>query len=113
LQIGKGRLYVDGLLAENHGARSNDAAKKLFDPLLAEVRFADLINYAEQPYLPNPPALPRAGRHLIYLDVWERELTHLERPDLIEVAVGVDATSRLQTAWQVRVLDPDARTGQS
>src|SRR3977135_3957149 len=52
LLIGKGRLYVDGLLAENHGAVSSDPAKKLFDPLLAEVSFADPIAYTAQPYLP-------------------------------------------------------------
>ena len=108
LAIGKGRLYVDGLLAENHGAASTDPAKKLFDPLLAEPAFADPVAYTAQPYLPNPPALPKAGRHLVYLDVWERELTHLERPELVEVAVGVETTSRGQTVWQVRVLDADA-----
>ena len=37
--IGKGRLYVDGLLAENHGAASTDPAKRVFDPLLAEAQF--------------------------------------------------------------------------
>ncbi|HEY2926790.1 DUF6519 domain-containing protein, partial [Piscinibacter sp.] len=94
LQIGKGRLYVDGLLAENHGAMSADPAKKLFDPLLAEASFADPIAYAAQPYLPSPPALPTAGRHLVYLDVWDRELTHLERPDLVEPALGVETSSR-------------------
>lgn len=108
LMIGKGRLYADGLLAENHGAVSTDPAKKLFDPLMAEANFADPIAYSAQPYLPNPPALPRAGRHLVYLDVWERELTYLERPDLVEPAVGVDTSSRMQTVWQVRVLESDA-----
>jgi len=103
LSIGTGRLYVDGLLAENHGAVSADAADRLFDPLLAERHFADRIAYAAQPYLPEPPALPTAGRHLVYLDVWNREVTHLERPELVESAVGVEATSRLQTVWQVRV----------
>ena len=102
--IGRGRLYVDGLLAENHGAASNDPAKRLFDPLLAERQFADPIPYAAQPYLPSPPALPTAGRHLVYLDVWQREVTHLEQPDLVESAVGVDDHSRMQTVWQVRVL---------
>jgi hypothetical protein len=113
LQIARGRLYVDGLLAENHGATSDDPAKRQFDDLLAESRFADPIPYAAQPYLPNPPALPAAGRHLVYLDVWDREVTHLERPDLVESAVGVDATSRVQTVWQVRVLDEDAGAGTS
>lgn len=110
LQIGKGRLYVDGLLAENHGVDSADPAKKLFDPLMSEVTFADLFSYATQPYVKNPPALPTAGRHLVYIDVWEREVTHIERPDLVEVAVGVETSSRKQIVWQVRVLDPDAGT---
>ncbi|HEY5308533.1 MAG TPA: DUF6519 domain-containing protein, partial [Casimicrobiaceae bacterium] len=107
LQIGKGRLYVDGLLAENHGVPSTDAAKKLFDDLMAEVTFADLFTYATQPYLPSAPALPVAGRNLVYLDVWDREVTHLEQPELVEIAVGVEASSRRQTVWQVRVLDDD------
>ena len=108
LMIGKGRLYVDGLLAENHGATSTDPAKKLFDPLLAETHFADPLAYSAQPYLPSPPALPTAGRHLVYLDVWDREVTHLERPDLIEPAVGVETSSRRQMVWQVRALEADA-----
>jgi len=108
LQIGKGRLYVDGLLAENHGVPSDDAAKKGFDDLLAEVTYTDLYTYATQPYLPSPPALPEAGKHLVYLDVWDREVTHLERPSLVEIAVGVESSSRRQTVWQVRVFDEDS-----
>lgn len=108
LTIGKGRLYVDGLLAENHGATSDVSAKRVFDDLLAEPQFADPIDYAAQPYLPNPPALPTAGRHLVYLDVWDREVTYLENPDLVESAVGVDATSRIQTVWQVRAVGEGA-----
>src|SRR4029077_6789116 len=44
------------------------------------------------------------------LDVWDREVTHFKQPDLVESAVGVDTTSRLQTVWQVRVLDGDVGT---
>jgi Family of unknown function (DUF6519) len=113
LTIGKGRLYVDGLLAENHGAPSTDPAKHLFDSLLAEPQFADAIAYAAQPYLPNPPALPTSGRHLLYLDVWDREVTFLEQPNLVESAVGVEATSRIQTVWQVRAVSDDAGAGTS
>lgn len=111
LNIGKGRLYVDGLLAENHGAPSNNGAERLFDPLMAEPQFANPVPYASQPYFPSPPALPTAGRHLVYLDVWDREVTHLERPDLVENAVGVETTSRIQTVWQVRVTAEDVGTG--
>src|SRR5207253_1963155 len=98
--IGRGRLYVDGLLAENHGAESADPAKRSFDDLMSEGRFTDPIGYAAQLYLHNPPALPTAGRHLVYLDVWDREVTHLEQSDLVESAVGVETSSRVQTVWQ-------------
>ena len=108
LQIGKGRIYVDGLLAENHGAASTDPAKRVFDPLMAEPTFVDKIGYATQPYLPSPPALLISGRHLVYLDVWNREVTHLEQPNLVESAVAVETSSRLQTVWQVRILAEDA-----
>jgi hypothetical protein len=101
LTIGRGRIYVDGLQAENHGGGTRE-----FDPVLGEERGVDPIPYDEQPYFPNPPALPEAGGpHLVYLDVWERELTAIEDPNLREVALGgPDTTTRLQTAWQVRVL---------
>ena len=106
LRIGRGRLYVDGLLAENHGAAN--PAQREFDDLMAETRFTADTPYSAQPYLPNPPLLPRAGRHLVYLDVWDREVTHLEHPDLVEIAVGVETSSRVQTVWQVRVLAEEA-----
>lgn len=105
LTIGRGRMYVDGLLAENHGL-----APAEFDPVLAEVRGTLAVPYDQQPYLPKgadvPPPPAQGGPHLVYLDVWQREVTYLENPNLIEKAVGVDTTTRVQTVWQVRVL-PD------
>ena len=103
LTIGRGRIYVDGLLAENHGK-----APLEFDPVLAEQRGTLPIPFNEQPYFPNvakvAPAPSEGGPYLVYLDVWPREVTYLENPDLNETAVGVDTTTRVQTAWQVRVL---------
>ena len=101
LTIGVGRLYADGVLAENHGA-----APLLWDALLAEQTGSVALDYSAQPYYPLPPALPGGGPHLVYLDVWQREVTHLQYPDLVEKAVGVDTTARLQTVWQVKLL-PD------
>jgi hypothetical protein len=98
-EIGLGRLYVDGLLAENFGTGA-----ETFDPVLAEARAGDRVPYTDQPYLPAEP-LPAHGRYLVYLDVWEREVTHVEDPGLLEPALrGVDTTTRLQTLWQVRTL---------
>jgi hypothetical protein len=102
--IGIGRMYVDGLLAECHGG-----APPVYDAGLAEQRGTAAIPYADQPYLPAPlpPALPATPgtTDLVYLDAWEREVTALEDPGLREIALGgPDTATRLQTAWQVRVL---------
>jgi hypothetical protein len=103
LTIGRGRIYVDGLLAENHGNSPLE-----FDAVLGEERGTVAVPYDEQPYFPNVATVARAptdgGPYLVYLDVWEREVTYLQNDDLIEKAVDVDTTTRLQTVWQVRVL---------
>lgn len=98
LTIGRGRMYVDGLLAENHGIPPG-----VFDPVLAERTGSADTPYDRQPYAASPDPLPENGTHLAYLDVWQRELTSVEAPDLVEPAVGVDTTARLQTVWQVRL----------
>jgi len=101
--IGRGRIYVDGLLTENHG----DGILE-FDATLAEQRGEDPLAFDKQPFYPQPDKLPTAGTHLAYVDVWQREVTFLEAPDLVETAVGVDTTARLQTVWQVRLLLQDS-----
>src|SRR5690606_19337063 len=99
ITIGRGRMYVNGLLAENHGGGATE-----FDPVLAELRGKTALAYNLQPYFPAPPALPGGGPHLAYLESWQREITYLQHPELVESAVGVDTTTRLQTVWQVRML---------
>jgi uncharacterized protein DUF6519 len=101
LTIGRGRMYVDGLLAENHGKTPTG-----FDPILSERTGTADLRYEDQDqvYWPTPDPLPTGGPHLAYLDVWEREVTYLEDPGLVEIAVDVDTTARLQTVWQVRLL---------
>jgi hypothetical protein len=91
LAVGPGRIYVDGYAAENHGADLR------FDPVLEEQYGTSFLAVA---------ALP-TERSLVYLDVWRREVTHLQDPGLIEPAVNVDTTTRYQTAWQVRLLSVD------
>lgn len=105
--IGIGRMYVDGLLAENHGVDPADPTKRLYDPVLGELIGTAPVPYEQQPYYPVFPAFPADGKpHLVYLDVWERELTYLEDPGLIDQALAVDTGTRVQTVWQVKVL-PD------
>jgi malectin (di-glucose binding ER protein)/uncharacterized protein DUF6519 len=120
LTIGRGRIYVDGLLAENHGLPAPGQPKwtdgsaplpapsaLIWDPRLGELVGTQDTPYDQQPYYfaPMAPPLPTTpGPHVVYLDVWQRELTHLQQPDLVEKAVNVDTTERLQTVWQVKVL---------
>lgn len=110
LTIGCGRIYVDGLLAENHGTEP-----WRYDASLGELVGSQPLPYESQPYLPelaalpapNPFVLPQPpdnGPHVVYLDVWQREVTYLEDPGLVDQAVAVDTGVRLQTAWQVKVL---------
>ena len=71
LTIGRGRIYVDGLLAENHGKPPLE-----FDSVLVEQRGTLAVPYDEQPYFPNAatvaPAPTEGGPYLVYLDVWQR-----------------------------------------
>jgi hypothetical protein len=111
LTIGPGRMYVDGLLAENHGA----SKPTQWDPALGELSNVPqpppgtetgAIDFTQQPYLAAGTVLPAGnGPFLAYLDVWIRPVTCLEDPNLIDEAVGIDTTGRLQTAWQVKLLD--------
>jgi DNA-binding beta-propeller fold protein YncE len=58
----------------------------------------------------SPPSLPATlvlpdGTYVVFVDVWQRDITALDDPHLREVALGgPDTTTRLKTVWQVRLL---------
>jgi len=82
--IAKGHYYVDGILCVN------DHEDK--QPL----------TYMGQE--PKPDQLG-ADRYWVYLDVWERQVTFLEDPDIREVALGEngpDTATRAEVVWQVK-----------
>jgi uncharacterized protein DUF6519/carboxypeptidase family protein/parallel beta helix pectate lyase-like protein len=100
--IGVGRMYVDGLLAECHGV-----SPLVYDATLGEVNGSAPVPFNQQPYFPNPTPPPSTGPavDLIYLDVWQREVTALQDPAIREKALGgPDTTTRMQTVWQVKIL---------
>jgi DNA-binding beta-propeller fold protein YncE len=83
LTLSEGRIYVGGLLCETEGS-----------------------TYKEQPHLPNPPPIEVEEEQvdLVYLDTWQRHITAVEDPELLEEALGgADTTTRLKTVWQVKV----------
>lgn len=79
-----GRYYVDGLLCENH----------------------EPIRYSHQAVEEHcHHGVDEAGRYLVFLDVWEREVTALEDDSIREIALGgPDSAARMQLAWKVRVV---------
>ena len=104
--IKPGRLYLDGIQVENHGTGTAE-----FDAVLGEMRSPAGVPYDDQPFLPAPlppPISSEAGRvDLVFLEIWQREVSAIEDPAIREVALGgPDTTTRSQTVWQVRVL-PD------
>ena len=96
ITISPGRMYVDGLLAENHGA----GPEEFYIPL-DEERGSQSLSYHDQPFFPNAgeiKPLPASETHLAYLDVWQREVTYVKQPELVEPAIGVDTTARWQNS---------------
>jgi len=69
-----------------------------------------LLLFEDQPFH-HANAFPGIGSgiNLVYLDVWQREVTSWEDDRLIEAALGgPDTATRVQTAWQVKALSPVA-----
>ncbi|MFE0022433.1 DUF6519 domain-containing protein [Amycolatopsis sp. NPDC059021] len=87
LEIGPGRMYVDGILAENENP----------------------VRYWKQPdgYLETDAdgdRLPQKTPYVVYLRVWERLVTALQDPAIREVALGdpgPDTAARARVVWQV------------
>ena len=74
-----------------------------------------VVTYMTQPNYPSPepsmsgllgPDVPGDQNiYLVFLDVWQREITTLDDPDIHEVALGgADTAQRSQTLWQVEVM---------
>ncbi len=112
--IGLGRMYVDGILVENLGIER----AAVWDSALGELSNTpqpqpstpqpltndNSINYIYQPFN-NQQSVPKtSGVFMAYLDVWRRPVTYIEDSGLIDNAIGVDTTGRLQTAWRVNLL---------
>lgn len=97
--IGRGHYYVDGILCEN-------------DPP------GDELSYQEQPDLPmtedDEAKLDSGTSYLVYLDVWERHLTHLQADHIREVALGgPDTATRARIVCQVKVAEEPRNTPDS
>jgi hypothetical protein len=80
--IGPGNYYVDGLRAVNN----------------------EFVRYSRQSNMQRvQPLRQSTASHLIYLDMWEHELSALQDESIREVALnGADTANRARLIWQVR-----------
>jgi hypothetical protein len=85
-KISDGRYYVDGILCE----------------IDEDTKFGDQMGFTEDD-------LPESGRtYYVYLDVWERHVTHIQEEHVRETALGTggpDTCTRAQVVWQVKLTD--------
>jgi hypothetical protein len=89
--VSPGRYYVDGLLVENR----------------------KFVSFFHQPHFKSAGdvsevrrAIRDDGPSLVYLDVWERQVTFVEDDSIREKALGgADSAARAQVVWRVRRRD--------
>lgn len=100
-KIGKGRIYVDGILVENFS--EVEAFSNAQDTtIVGQPYLPSLFSTQGQPISDAVPTDP--GIYLAYLDVWYRHITQLEDPNIQESALGgIDTTTRAQAIWQVKL----------
>jgi hypothetical protein len=89
--IGPGHYYVDGILCTNHRFQHFSMQTRFHRAMLLE---------------------NNKSAYLIYLDVWERELSVVEDESLREVALyGADTAARARIAWQVKSVELEKLEG--
>ncbi len=97
VRIAAGRYYVDGVLVENEQDVS------VFDqPDLPDA--GPFVRRLDGNWVPDGTT-PPAGLYTAWLHVWPQLRTAVEDPAIREVALGgPDTTTRVVTAWNVRLL---------
>lgn len=99
LKIAHGNFYIDGILCRNIEDCWYESSNNKLDKL--------------QPYAPAPelannndgPTNLTSSDFIVYLECWERHVNSIQRPEIKEIALGgPDTSSRMEIAWQVRVL---------
>ncbi|CAM5631599.1 DUF6519 domain-containing protein [Rhodanobacter lindaniclasticus] len=95
-QLAPGHFYVDGILCVNEAMCTLAQQPNAPTP---DYGVADGKNGLEN--LPKPPQ-----GFALWLDVWERHLSWIEAPTILDGALdGIDTCSRAQVVWQLRLLD--------
>jgi len=121
LTIGAGRYYVDGIMTSATKPVPLDPVPSGPSGSSESGAQADGWTYWTQPYAyldqtNDADRLPTELPFLVYLKVWERFITAVEDPDILETALGAtlpDTCGRAKVMWQVLpIRDSDGFTPQ-
>lgn len=83
--ISRGRYYINGVLCENNS------------PILYTQQVTDSALL---------PDIADSKTYVVYLDAWERSVSWIEDPEMLEVALnGPDTAARAKIEWMVRASD--------
>jgi hypothetical protein len=97
-----GHYYVDGILCEN------DEDYSYYPPEASGTSStsSSTTSSAKGSRRQRRSTQASTSAFLVYLDVWERQVTTLEDANILEVALkGPDTTTRAKVMWQVRTWD--------
>ena len=99
--VTQGHYYVDGILSEN------DEDQPYYPPATSVSSTSSGTTSATKGSRRQRRSTQAgASAFLVYLDVWERQVTTLEDASILEVALkGPDTTTRAKVMWQVRTWD--------
>jgi hypothetical protein len=88
--ISPGNYYVEGILCENPGEGT---------------AYRSQADYPLPIDLPDEEKVANGNLYLVYVDVWERHITHLDDESIREEALGgQDTATRTTVVWQVKAL---------
>ncbi len=95
--ISKGHFYIDGILCAN-------------EQECVYTKKCEISKIEVQPYFPTPEgdgSLNLSTAFAVYIECWERHVNSIQKPVIGVVALaGRDTSSRLEIAWQVRIITP-------
>ena len=106
------RMYVNGILCSRNNWDSYLTQKDIssasgvdyFMDYSAEINQEDQERHRYR-------GIQKAISYMVYADVWNRGITHLEDPEIREVALGgADTATRLQTICQIKIKEIPERS---
>ena len=103
------RMYVNGILCSREHWDTFLTQKDISSDNLDYLKISSMAGEAGENHQEPYGGKKKSVSYMVYADVWNRGITHLEDPEIREVALGgPDTATRLQTICQIKLKEiPD------